>query len=368
MDLLIEYLLRQSLRHFRGVASVIVHGSAARSEYTVYSDQEQDILLGNVGLLIITDSPTIDRLIYLSFSHLLRNIDKSDFTETIEKSLVLVKPFEISLVPRSYLTKGRIAPDIWAFEMVKANRVLYGENLLPLFKTEFGLDAGFRMIINRLFGLNLCLPLITRADFSSKLETLVGNYESDKGILGAFEALLTLLGEYLPSYSERANLAGQVAEAFSKDLDDPKEAATLFEQASQFKLNPQGLEALPPAEFWFKARRLLANCLRIYHSRGYTVDSYLNKPKPYSRIKEFYRFALQGRFEPSTLLMSNLDKTSTKLMLKCLLSVEPEDCQRPSKEVGQLISDCRYTNYLHTRGQWREITDHIKLIRPKKAP
>jgi len=324
-----------------------------------------NILLGNVGLMIITNAPMVDRLIYPSFLHFLRHIDRSDFGKLVEKPLILVKPFEISLVPRTHLSNGHIAPDIWAFEMVKANRVLYGENLLPLFNTDFGLEAGLKMIISRLFGLSLSLPLILKAGCDSRLNMLVVNYESIKGILGAFEALLALLGLYRPSYAERANLVGRVIEAFPNDLGDPEEAVTLFEQASRCKLNPQELEAFSPAKLWFTASRLLSSCLKIYHSRGYTVDHYVNKPKPHSRIRGFLGFAIQGKFEPRTLLMSNLDKISTELMLKRLLSIKPEDCQKPSKEARRLMAECRYANYLHTRGQWHEITDHIKLITPK---
>ncbi len=371
VELLIDYLINRSQQYFRGVASIVVHGSAARDEYTVYSDQEQDILLGNVGLLIITDSPIRDRLAYPSFLHFLRNIDRSDFTKSIAKPLILIKPFEIALIPRTHLIRVRISSDIWVFEMVEANRVVYGENLLPLFNTKFSLDAGIKMTISRLFGLNLCLPLIIKADFGNKLETLVINYESAKGILGAFETLLILLGEYLPSYSERANLASRVAKAFAKDLEGSDEAASLFEQASQLKMNPQGLEAISPTEFWFKARRLLANCLKIYRSRGYTVDKYLDKLRSNSpitaRIKEFFRFVIQGRFEPRALLLGNVEETATKLMLQCLFSIESEDCKTMSKEASRLLSDCRYANYLHTRGEWREITDHIKMVKPRKA-
>jgi len=371
VNLLIDYLLRLSLRHFRGVASIVIQGSAARNEYTVYFDQEQDILLGNIGLLIITDSPVRDKLFYPCFLHSLKHIDRSDFTQLITRPLTLIKPFEISLYPREHLVEGKVTPDIWAFEMVKAGRVLYGENLLPLFNTDFSLYAGVKMTIARLFGLNLCMPLIIKADLGNKLTTLAVNYESVKGTLGAFEALLVLLGEYLPSYSERASLASKVAKAFARDLEDPEEAAMLFEQASQFKLNPQGLETLSPTKLWFKARRLLADCLKIYHSRGYTVDGYLDKQKPDSpfigRIKELAKFAIQDRFEPRALLLSNVEETAVRLMLRCLFSIEPEDCQKPSGEISPLLPDCRYANYLHTRGEWREITDHIKIIKPRKA-
>lgn len=123
--------------------------------------------------------------------------------------------------------------------------------------------------------------------------------------------------------------------------------------------------------FWLKARSLLASCLKVYHSQGYTVESYLDKRRSYSpvttRIKEFLKFTIQERFEPRALLMSNLDEISTKLMLHCVFSIDPEGCKKPPKEVGQLISDCRHANYLHTRGQWHEISDHIKLIKPRKA-
>ena len=369
-NLLIDYLTRRSRQHFRGAASIIVHGSAARNEYTVYSEQEQDILPGNIGLLIITDSPIRDRLIYGSFLRFLRNIDSSDFTQSISRRLILVKPFEISLIPRTILIKGRISPDIWVFEMVKANRVVYGEDLLSLFNTKFGLDAGIKMTIARLFGLSLCLPLIIRADFGDKLKTLAINYESVKGILGAFEALLTLLGKYPPSYSERASLAREVAEAFADDLGDPKGTAMLFKQASQFKLNPQGLETVPIVEFWFKARELLADCLKIYNSRGYTTDGYLAEQRVHSpiisRIKEFTRFTTQGRFEPRALLMSDVEKTAVRLMVQSLFSIDDGYYEKPSGETERLLADCRYANYLHTRGEWHEITDHIKIIKPVK--
>jgi hypothetical protein len=56
-------LVEQARRYFPGTISIVVHGSTARDEYTIYADREQDILLGNAGFLVITDSPGSDWLL-----------------------------------------------------------------------------------------------------------------------------------------------------------------------------------------------------------------------------------------------------------------------------------------------------------------
>ena len=208
--------------------------------------------------------------------------------------------------------------------------------------------------------------MISKSDFRNKIERLAVNYQSIKAVLAALESLLVLLGKYRPSYSERASLTGEVAEVFFQHLSEPHEAAMLFTQAFQFKLNPQGLEELSPVDCWFKATGLLNDCLKIYHSQGYT-DSCFDTVRT-SRIKEFASFSIQGRFEPRALLISSLEQTAIRLMLRCLFSIEPEDFKKPLKKAGRLLSDCRYANYLHTRGEWCEITDHIKVVRPMKVP
>jgi hypothetical protein len=357
------------LNYLKGTTSIIMHGSAARNEESLYSDEEHDILLGNLGFTVITKSPTRDRLLHPLLLRFLRNIDTSYLNKIVDRPLILLKPFEVSIIPYRHLLKGRIPPDIWVFEMVKASKIIYGDNMLHLFNTNFCFDNGFKMILNRLFGLNLCVPLIVRLDFKYKINVLAVNYECVKGILAALESLLVLLGEYHPSYSERGSLASKVVNTYPEFFDNPEDAIETFKLATELKLHPQGLDRFSPVNYWFKSRLLLETCFKIYNSKGITAQGiFSNAPEPASspttKIKESLRFAANNTFDPRLFTLHNLDETATKLMLSCVFSLDPESCGKLSKNIEPLVSASRYANFLHTRGEWHEITDHIKCIQP----
>jgi hypothetical protein len=357
------------LNYLEGTTSIMMHGSAARNEASLYSDDNQDILLGNLGFTVITKSPTRDRVLYLLLLRFLNNIDKSYLTKIIDKPLILLKPFEVSIMPYNQLLKGHILPDIWVFEMVKANKVIYGNNLLHLFNTNFCFNSGFKILVNRLFGLNLCLPLIARSDFKSKINVLAVNYESVKAILAALESLSVLLGEYRPSYSERGSLASKVVKSYSEFFDNPQDAIATFKLATKLKINPQGLDQISPLDYWFKSRLFLETCLKIYDSQGITAKGILsNVPlptlSPITKIKESFQFMLNNSFDPRVFSLPNIDEMAAKLMFSCVFSLDSTDCGNFEK-FNHLISTSRYANFLHTHGEWHEITDHIKYIRPE---
>jgi len=345
-----------------------MHGSGARNEATLYSGPEHDILLGNLGFTVMTKSQIRDTLAFPLLLRFLRNIDKTSANQLVERPLALVKPFEVSLIRHQNLLEGHIPPDIWVFEMVEAGKIIYGDNLLQLFNTDFGFDSGFRMIINRLFGLNLCVPLIARSDFNHKMDVLSVNYECTKGILGGLESLLVLLDMYRPSYSERGCLANKVVEAYP-EFTDPKDVIETFKLATQLKLDPHELDRLSPISYWFKSRSLLETCLRIYNSEGITAGGVFSDVQessfaPVARVKEMLRFVANGRFDPRSFALHDLDETATKLMLSCVFSLNPQTCGKPSTHNERLISASRYANFLRTRGQWHQITDHITCIHP----
>lgn len=364
---LTNYLLNAMLGHFHDVNSVVMHGSAARNEITLYSDTNEEILLGNIGLTIITESPRKNALPYFMLLSRLENIDKSKLGMFLEKPLILLKPFEITLISRHKIKQ--IPPTITTFEMVKAHQILYGKDLLSQFNVLFGLEEGLRMIINRLVGLNLCLPLIARSDYNSRLKILAINYECTKGVLGALEAFLVLLGKYVPTYRERAHLVSEVVNEFSETFDDA-EAREIFNQACQLKLNPNGLERFHPAEYWLKARSLLGLALHTYRSRGISLKDVFVAQHEESRFlgfnfKSFLGFAVNKAFDPRIFLVrKDFKEAIVKLVLKCVFSFKPKDYNKKST-INKLILNSRYANYIYTYGQWREIMDHVKTIEAK---
>lgn len=368
LETLTKYVSNAILNHLSGVISIIIHGSVARNESSLYSNRNYDILLGNIGFTIITDSPTRDRLLLPFLLRFLRNIDTSDLRRIIDKPLILLKPFEISLIPRQRLLQGDIPPDIWVFEMVNAGQIMYGENLLSLFKTDFDKDAGIKIIVNRLFGLNLCIPLILRSDFNSKINLIAVNYESIKGILAALEALLVLQDKYYPSYYERGKLIDVAVRKYADFFSNPQDAIGAFKLATKVKLDPKDIDEISPTNIWFKSRSILTSVLSIYSSKNINIESiYKDRASskiPY-QIKEVLCFFLNNRFDPRVFTICNLDRMATNLMFSCVFSMKQTPLVEPSKQKS-LDYLSRYANFLHTRGQWQDITDNLIIINPKK--
>ena len=345
-----------------------MHGSGASGEATVYSNSEHDILLGNLGLTIVTKSLKTDGLAYPFLLRFIRNIDKSYLTEMVCKPLILVKPFELSLIPYNRLRKRSYPPDIWTFEMVKAAKILYGDDkVLQLFNTNFSYNSGFKIIINRLFGLNLCLPLIARPDFNNEVKVLIVNYECVKGILAALESLLVLMGKYCPSYSARGSLASEAVSKYSEFFNNPDDVIETFKLATELKCNPQKLSVISPVDYWFKSRLLLQKCLLIYSAQGFSIENVFTKVNkstwPKLKIKELYKFIINGKISLSPLADDNIENTAMRLMLSCVFSMDSHSCGKSSSNIENLLLASRYANFLHTHGEWHEIMDHVKIIR-----
>ena len=367
LETLTQYVSSAILKHLPGAVSIIIHGSVARNEGSLYSNREYDILLGNIGFTIITDSPTKDRLLLPFLLRFLRNIDTSDLRRMIDKPLILLKPFEISLISHQRLLQGDIPPDIWVYEMVNAGKIVYGENLLSLFKTHFDKYAGLKIIVNRLFGLNLCIPLILRSDFNSKINLIAVNYESVKGILAALEALLVLQDKYYPSYYERGKLIDVAVRKFADFFSNPQDTIETFKLATKLELDTMDIDEISPTIIWFQSRSILKCVLSIYSSNNINLERvYRDRTTskiPY-HIKEALRFLLNNRFDPRIFTIYNLDRIATNLMYSCVFSMKQTPLVESSK-YKSLICLSRYANFLHTRGQWQDITDNIIIIHPR---
>jgi hypothetical protein len=366
-NLIEKYLVEVVRLHLEHAASIIVHGSAATNETSLYSDSHQDILLGNVGLTIITNSVSRDYMRYILLMRRLRNIEET-LQWTRKKPLVLLKPFEIAVIPYNDILMGRGPRDIWVYEMVNAGKVVYGKNLLHLFNPSFGIEAGFNMMINRLFSLNLSLPLLAEGDYPTKLKILTINYESTKAILGALEAFLVILGKYRPSYFERTKRIKDVIEAYP-DVLDSNNARRIFSLASSSKLNPQDLDKTSPLEYWFEARELLGACLKIYNSLHPNWRKDLEIPGgslfPLRNLRSISRFLVNGVIDPIILFQRKSKDFAIKQMLRCVFSFKIEDAQNQTKQSEILARHSRYANYIYTNGQLCQITDAIKFLKSK---
>ena len=90
LEPLVRFVTEAILSYLKGVTSIIIHGSASRNEASLFLDEEEDILLGNIGFTVVTKSLIQDVLSYILLSHFLRNIEKSNLSEVIQKPLILL--------------------------------------------------------------------------------------------------------------------------------------------------------------------------------------------------------------------------------------------------------------------------------------
>lgn len=366
---LAKYLKDTTLEYLPGVRAVILAGSAARNEDTLYNDEERDILLGNIALVVVVTKTSLKEK--WQFARLQKDLNGKElggFQKGLKKQLVLTKPFELSLFNASKLNGNSVPADIWTYEMVHAGRVLYGDAAtLQEFATEFKPDAGFRILLSRLFGLNLCLPLVATDNIKKKIDVLSVNYECVKGLLAVLEALLVLSEKYQPTYAQKEQLIDNTIDVYKSQFNSPKDTRRLLHSASALKLDPRDLEKINPIELWHQTKELIFECFTIYRTQGYTLPDYLKKltlnHHGQDNISEFLRFASFGKTAPKALIMKNREAKAINLMLKSVSALQRDGF---SQRLGlqQLVNDCHRANYLHTFGEWQQIGDHTRVIRP----
>ena len=80
----------------------------------------------------------------------------------IKHSIVLVKPFELIVIPERKLK--HVSPDIYIHEIATNDSLIFGKDMRDYLPTDIPKSSALKIILNRLVGLNLCLKFLINRD------------------------------------------------------------------------------------------------------------------------------------------------------------------------------------------------------------
>lgn len=237
--------------------AVVLTGSVARDEATLVKERRGWRLLGDAEFL----------LIFHAHASLPPKVALDFLRQNIENSLSrvgIIGQVNLSAAHPEYLS--RLRPHIFAYEVRKCGQVVWGDPeilaLIPDFSSlEIPLEDGWCLLSNRMIEqLEAVAGLVPRA------KTLPRGlyYRTIKLYLDMATSFLLFVGEYAPSYQERAQRLKTLADAQSGDSGLPFDLRRFCDRVSEcthWKLtgNSLGNSPSPEAEegdefaFWEEA-------------------------------------------------------------------------------------------------------------------
>jgi hypothetical protein len=367
------------LQYVPNITSIHLGGSSSRKEETFIIQDNQVVLLGNIALIVFTQDFFSSLIGLKRVQGFLKNLPKYATPKVLEidRPLVLMKPFEISVLPER--KAHFLSPDISIFEIASNNSLLYGKDMREHLSREIPQASACKIIMNRLLGLNLCMRDLLIKDLHNPLIHSMINYESAKGVLAVVEALLVLEQKYKASYNERiAYWPTLIANRphLRNELPCIDDCVT---RASLIRSNPE-TGMVDPYSFWFQSRTLLLSAL-TYLEKNYGLhykNTFFSDPSLLSRVGYLF---LNNRLDLESIKLLRARRAKYySLMLKAIripredLTVDNRLLEELQIEAGvnidsskdhlsQYLDTTSKINFACTNAELRWLTDKTQIIK-----
>jgi predicted nucleotidyltransferase len=235
------------------VISIILTGSLSRGEGTTVREKNTVHVLSDYDLEVIV------RLYDPLFVRRIGHLEK--------KSPLNVK---IGVLPVFSLKNLKL---IQMYELKKKGVVLLGDknvlNLIPLeTPSDIPLLEGIRRLLNGIMEMVEALIYETMTGNMSRSQSLKICYSSSKAYLACCSALLTLIGEYRPTYRERCKVFNDVFRSKFKRLNETfPDFPEKVQRALNLKLQPEISEFKNSLEELFNTKDYILTTLEYYLSQ-----------------------------------------------------------------------------------------------------
>ncbi|KXH74430.1 MAG: hypothetical protein AM326_00075 [Candidatus Thorarchaeota archaeon SMTZ-45] len=270
------------------IISIYLIGSLSTGEGTILKDGNTVHILSDYDLEVILRfySPLF-----------IRSASKLE-----EESSLKVK---IGILPAFSLKNLKL---IQMYELKKKGILLLGSkdilDQIPMEKpSDIPLLEGIRRLLNGIVEMIEAIRYdeVKNEISSEQIQTL--NYSSSKAYLACCSALLTLIGEYRPSYRERCEIFKKVFRQKFKELnkvfpDFPEKV----QRALNFKLQPSLSEFKQSSEEWFTSKDYIMATLEYYLSKYFSKTEY----DLFSSLQDLQTLPIQPIFNLSYALNSLL--------------------------------------------------------------
>lgn len=212
-----------------GLRSLVLTGSLARDEGTWVHENGRELLAGDAEFLAVfgdhTQLPSADAVAAAA-----RAVEKRLHESGVEVHIGL------SPVGPRYLR--RLQPHIFAYELLKHGRVIWGdENILSLAprfsRADIPLEDGFRLLVNRI--IELLEAICTSQPGMSASSTFSGavHYRAMKLWLDMATSFLLFQGQYQSTYRQRASALTEMALHSEADSNGSADTPIPFDRFAQ---------------------------------------------------------------------------------------------------------------------------------------
>ncbi len=282
----LSIMIDELVKLFGTDCSVLLAGGFGRGEGSVkILENGRVVPLQDFDTYVISDAFLQERLL---------NETKTRIRERISQKLgfdVTRVGFRVDVEVISPEDLGKLPPDISAYELKVASKVLYGpdrRNLILLKKEDIALSSGAITLFHRAIGLirHMTPGMLTGAESIPDEKRLGCIYECCKVLIEICTSF-SLLGDfYTPSYRNRAELFSDFYRQRFPELwrtlpSIPEEVrictnAKLMSDFSSFD---------DPVKTWFETRSTYLSCFKFFMNKFLGVDSNMeNEPRFFEKI------------------------------------------------------------------------------------
>jgi hypothetical protein len=206
--------------------AVIVTGSVARDEATLFPEENGWRILGDADfLLIFRDATTLPDAIAM------RKLREDVETSILQERIIV--HIDISAGHATYLQ--RLCPDIGAYELRNCGKVIWGDskilaNILPCSPAAIPLEDAWRLLSNRMVE-----HLNTFDELQKKPTDLSPQafYRTLKLYLDMATSFLVFAGDYAPTYAQRAERLAALPAKLRREIDLPFDLQRFSERVTE---------------------------------------------------------------------------------------------------------------------------------------
>ena len=275
----IKEVVERIIMYTKNPLAIVLIGGYSRGEGSVIRENGEIVPLGDYDFMVIVNSPIARG----------KEVHLDDLAKKFGIGHIDVSFYWNALLP--YVLKK-----IFWYELKFGSTLLAGSrNVLQAIPISGSRDIdrseGINLMFNRLDGLlrNFHPRFFARQPSSSSIQRILV-FESTKSILACGDSLLVLSHKYHYSYRKRAEIIEEVASLDHGDfLETNPRFLQDYEEATDFKLNPDFGKIKDPVSHWMTARSYLLQGIVYYLKRhaGFETTNQNQLPSALLSLSKF---------------------------------------------------------------------------------
>lgn len=305
---------KECIKQIPSLHSIILTGGFSRGEGSVLLEEKKVKPLNDYDIYIVTDYKIPENKLNEIIKNSENSIGSKGYSIYNHSGYQEVWA-DIRCIPYAKIPK--LLPLIKYYEIKNSSKLLYGENVLPMFPeiSEENLPKAdaLRFLFNRMSHITEWLLLSHFSNSSTKWQKQLLIYNCIKARLECNTALCILLNQFSPSYSGRLEILKKNISKFPELLKENPKLLQEIEFAVKQKKTPR-FEKINPLKFHDKTRKLLFLVSNYFLKKAFNSATISQASKKY--LSTYSDMLLENSFIPKNFLTRKISYYLMNFVLK----------------------------------------------------